>query len=272
MPVTLNGSTQYLDNGGNVDSEGEGDSPLGIDTKNFYPGAMSASIWVKPTDTATTRIFFQHGRKGSTSFIATLAILADESVRQYCGGQSSDKYQTSSELVDVDAWNHIGAVWNGTAGVLYVNGVKISFTSTSSYSDAAADEWRMLLGASRTTGAASSWLAGKLAHAAIWNAALSDANFEALLTSLPSAVEAGSLRSYWPLVADGNDTILTGDPAAPRLNLVSQPESWIGGAQPSFSADDGPPISASAVPPRRNPVVVSMPGDLTLQRQALLLV
>ena len=218
--VDLNGTTQYMS--------------AQVDTEDDYPTPMSVSIWVKPANKGATQGIFTRGRTDSGTFQAFLQILTTGVVRQFCGGNTVGTHsQDSVETVDWDAWNHICAVWNGTSCALYVNGVKVTFTSAVAYNDTTAADWDIVFGALRTT-SVSNYLDGKFSQCAVYNDAFVDGDVTTLSTTKPEDASVGTRLSLYKLQTDGNDT-----DALNNLTAVN------GG---TFATDDEPPLGGGGGP------------------------
>ena len=208
-----------------------------VDTEDFFPGPISFHGWFKPTSNGATQTFFCHGRSDSTTFIALFQLLDSGAARIWCGGNTAGHRLDSTELVDFDAWNAIGGTWNGTACDVWVNGVKASFTSSSAYAATTVADFRVTLGATRTT-SVSSYFNGKISQAAIWNQANADADYNTLLTTAPGDAGIANIGSRWVLAADGNDAEATN---VTNLSGVNSP---------TFSTADEPPLGGVVIVPR----------------------
>lgn len=100
----------------------------------------------------------------------------------------------------VGAWQHAAAVFASTSSrSVYLNGANKG-TNTDS-SPVLTNFNTVSTGASRISGSVSSYYTGRIAEAALWNVALTDAEIALLaLGYSPLLVRPASLQSYWPLM------------------------------------------------------------------------
>ena len=112
----------------------------------------------------------------------------------------------STSGFSANTWHHACAVWSATnARAAYIDGGSKG-TDTTSCTPASLDNVTIAAlyrwaGASNLVGA--SLMSGSIAEAAVWNAALTDAEVAMLALGLsPLLIRPANLAGYWPLIRD----------------------------------------------------------------------
>ena len=90
-------------------------------------GSFTIECWVYPTATPATNAWIYGYRNGGD----TSPQLWINSSRQPVFGADISTYITSSTALSLSTWSHIAIVRNGTAMVMYINGVSINTATTS---------------------------------------------------------------------------------------------------------------------------------------------
>lgn len=108
------------------------------------------------------------------------------------------EFETSATAT-AGVWSSAAAIWAASnSRALYLNGAN-KVTNTGATAIGLADINRMALGAFRQTPTIE-FFAGQIAHAAMWNTALTDDDVAMLHAGLhPTRVKSTSLRAYWSL-------------------------------------------------------------------------
>lgn len=121
------------------------------------------------------------------------------------GGTNADT--STSTSVTQNTWEHACAVISSTTvRSVYRNGGGKASSSSNSRNITAAT--RLAIGAAYQAGSYSADTEGKIAHVAVWNIALSDAEVALLAGGdNPLTVQSGNLVAYWPLTADLVDVV-----------------------------------------------------------------
>ena len=117
------------------------------------------------------------------------------------GGYSQE---LSAAPVVAGAWEHGCAVFASSIDRrVFRNGVKSSGSDVTLRVPLGID--RTSIGTQGSASGSQNWLNGKLAEAAIWDVALTDAEVSVLATGVPPIhVRPGSLRAYWPIWGTGS--------------------------------------------------------------------
>lgn len=115
---------------------------------------------------------------------------------------------TTSTGFTANTWRHACAVATSSDTVRHVYLDGAGKASTSSNIRDITSATRIAIGAQYQNGSYGADTEGKIAHVAIWNIALSDAEVASLAAGAnPLAVQAANLVAYWPLTADLVDVV-----------------------------------------------------------------
>src|SRR6185369_10880148 len=150
------------------------------------------ACWCRPTTTGTTQWPMSLANSGGGNFIA-LGLEAAGTVRAYRFDGSTGA-TSSAGTYTTNAWNHIGAVFSSTtAETAYLNG-----TGTSGSHAAVVPTG---IDTMRIAQLFSQYLDGDMAEAAIWNVALTAAEFTLLSSGKsPIFVRPTAIVDYWQLL------------------------------------------------------------------------
>lgn len=184
---------------------------------------LTMSIWVYPTDlTSDWSGYFVLANSARTQYyqIRTLSYFDYRPMFQ-AGGASSSGYSLHGTLMSTNAWQHLaGVATSASERVVYRNGV----TATPNYTNiGTATPTLTDVGAGLLSGSRTRYARGWLAHAAVWNVALTSTEVLALSRGAsPFIIRPEGLVAYWPITgrlspehALAGDTNLTvaGSPA-----------------------------------------------------------
>jgi hypothetical protein len=191
------GSSQYLSNNGS--GSPITDEPFTMacfaKTSNLATGGNQA--FLSASDVSSSNVFHSIGFDDSTN---------KATARTRDGGAGAAKALSSSTM-SVDTWHHITGRFNGDADreVFLDGGNKVQETTSKSITGANLDT--VSIGALHLSSIFDP-TEGKIAHAAIWNVALTDAEVLRLANgALPTEIRPEALVAYWPLIDDDNDPI-----------------------------------------------------------------
>lgn len=173
-----------------------------------YP--FSFAGWAKYTteDTAAMFVGVYDGSVLTKRF--TLGKIATNRSALYTRDTTEWLVNTPTVVAAVDTWFHYAGVWTAENDrILYVNGTANKVTSSASTAAyPALTTPRTSIGGDDVSSFVRGW-PGKVAHVAIWNTTLSDANVNALYNggtgggANPLTVAAANLLAYWPLNTAG---------------------------------------------------------------------
>ena len=118
-------------------------------------------------------------------------------------GSASNCQATSGYTANT--WHHLCAVGSASNDVaMFIDGGN----KGTSNDDRAANNWDGCRIGTSADSTPSSYMSGAIAHAAIWNAALTDAEVAALAAGAdPRTIRPESLAAYWPLVRTDQDIV-----------------------------------------------------------------
>ncbi len=145
-----------------------------VDNQTINPSnAISASVWIKPTDWSGTPVILQ---KGTTTAQYQLFASAGSLIFSLAGVGS-----VLTALPSLDAWHMVTGTYNGSVMKLYVDGINVA---TSSASGAlAVTSSPMIIGAADTTGSASKTFKGVIDDVSLFGRGLTADEVDALYTA-----------------------------------------------------------------------------------------
>lgn len=187
MSLLLNGTSQYLS----------------LATALATAAPLSFAAWVKPTSVTGLRLVAGIGRSGQSTVSNRFYLALNGGVATMYSAATAGSSATAG-TAGTGSWQHVSgrtasvnsrfAALGGTLGSEQTTSRTPGSLNTSS------------IGASVAT-PVDSFFEGRLAHAAIWSVALSDAEIASLAAgALPSSIQAASLLAYLPLTSDFTDT------------------------------------------------------------------
>lgn len=182
MAYQFNGSSQYLS------------AALPV---SAYPFTMAACISANGTATSGEIIGL-----GSSTFAAQELYISNNKLRIYSIFNADGAFTESSATLTANTWSHVAGVWsasNNRAG--YVNGVKDGTNTSDRTFNSIIDNFR--IAGFLYNNVSQGFFNGSIAEAAIWNAALTDAEIASLAAGFtPAQIRPQSLQFYAPLVRD----------------------------------------------------------------------
>lgn len=161
---------------------------------------LSISIWGRPTSTAANLVAFAlgHNSAGDNRFVLYYNALGTISFASVNAGAAGIAVSTTGYSANV--WSHVAGVTSAAnARAAYLNGSSKGTEATSVTPGAIdiTDIGAQHAGSSTPT----SFFDGDLAEAALWDAALDDAEVAALAKGMsPLLIRPQSLVGYWPVI------------------------------------------------------------------------
>ena len=151
---------------------------------------ISLAAWIKTSSTAG--VVFASDNGSSARFCQFKVITSKLQLILFAAGAS--RTWTGTSNVNTGAWVHVGCSYDGTTGILYVNGVGEGSAALSATIGSDARNWRF---GAQIAGVSQSFFTGPIAHGAMWKRALAAAEFKSLADGLlPSHLAPDH---YWPL-------------------------------------------------------------------------
>jgi hypothetical protein len=161
---------------------------------------FSISIWVNPdTLSGSDKILFSAHDNPSVALVVACALKSLDSWKPTLYLFDGDyKQAVATTGATTGAWQHAGFVAaSSTSYSAYYNGGSKG-TTTTAVSMTLSNMNRTALG--KQSFDAAGYFDGRLAHCAVWNVALADAEMEVLAAGLlPTRVRPASLVAYWSL-------------------------------------------------------------------------
>ncbi len=207
-----------------------------------YAGAVVAAppltmaCWALSDDDAANQCLLSIGSSITTDryVLEALGGVGGDPLRAFAEGTAFGGASTSTGFTE-GTWFHAAAVFSATnARAVYLNGAG---KGTDTVDVTVSSPNRTSIGTSYSPGL-ERYMSGRIAAAAIWSAALSDAEIAALALGLsPHRMRPGSLVDYWPLwglhspeisaTAGGHAMTLVGPVAAnhPAIAALHYPPS-----------------------------------------------
>jgi hypothetical protein len=198
---------------------------------------LTMACWMYPDNVTASLTVMQVGVAGaSDQSRLTLNVhgaLAGDPIRcTTVNSAGTSSFASTSTGYVANSWQHICAVYSGTsARAVFLNGAG---KGTDSSSRPVNDMSTVNIGCSQTTtGTYPGYFAGRIAEAAIWNVALSDAEVALLAKGMkPTQIQPANLIEYWPLIGrvspepglyEGTGLALTNSPAAAEHLRMVEP-------------------------------------------------
>lgn len=163
------------------------------------PLTMACWFYSYETDGVTERWLMDLHESFAVAFLNCFMMeLAPGVVRCFTGDSSSATFADSTRPWYPLQWQHACGVWASTSDRRsFVNGGSRG-NETTALTPSGID--RTIIGAQKSLDAAQDFMWGRIAHAAIWNVALEDAEVRMLaMGALPTSIRPFSLQAYWPL-------------------------------------------------------------------------
>lgn len=200
MSRELNGTTAYLTRTGRLGLSG-------------YPLSFFTHFNADTFATTNRTLFCIAEDGGSYNDMLKLAVKTNSTVELISFDATSGYVVlVTSATASTGAWQSAGGVWAASnSKALYLNGANKT-TNTSASNVVFTDLNRTGIGAN-VLGPATEFFDGRMAHAAVWAAALTDDDMAMLHAGLhPTRVKSASLIAYWAL--SGKDS--------PEIDIVGR--------------------------------------------------
>ena len=228
MSAILDGVDQYF-------STGNG-NPM-ITTTPF-----TMACWMYPTDITSAGVVTSVTDNGTDiHMLQPTGSIGGDPVRagSYDGSWS---VAATSTGYTATTWQHVAGVFtNSTSRAAFLDG---GGKGTATGSQDPSGMLEFLVGSHKTTGG--SYFDGKIAHVAIWDIALSDAEVAQLAAgALPTAIQSGNLVGYWKLIENGTKTTGTRDLTAYNSPTFDSDDP-LAVLKDSYTSDSGSIASVSA--------------------------
>lgn len=173
--------------------------------------AFTISMWFASNADDTKRLMAQY-TSGDLGFMLRKDSSTAESVVFYVatGASTAVSIQTATGLLPADdSWNHIAAVFDGSAAEtlrmkIYINGEMVKSGVAGSPTSLRSNAGGFGIGSDGNGGSAG--LDGWMDDAAIWNRALTPAEISIVMNGLPTDVPDSLIR-WWPFERDWTDAI-----------------------------------------------------------------
>lgn len=174
---------------------------LSVDTAAFTAYPFTMCCWFY-SDTATvSQVLMMIGDKDTDNVnrwaLQAMGAVAGDPIRFASLASSVASNADTSSGYSANTWHHACAVGSSSTNrTVYIDGGS-SGTNVTSSTPALSD--RTAIGAAYDS-APTAYMSGMIAHAAIWNAALTAAEVASLSRGiLPTSIRPASLIHYWPL-------------------------------------------------------------------------
>lgn len=169
---------------------------LDLSTLSVTAPPFTISVWVKLGALGTASYAFCVGTSGSTDNIRVATLNASNTPGATSRTTASVIAGASASIADTTGWHVLTSVFTSDSSrAAFLDGAN---KGTNGTANAPTTPNYIILGAA--PGVSNRLVNGsKLAHAAIWSSALSDANVLLLATARPCDVSSATLSEYWPL-------------------------------------------------------------------------
>lgn len=175
---------------------------------------LTMACWFNSDDATIAQVLMALSNTGATTGAYLLRALGNTAGDPVAATKQNDAGTTQGVSTttgySVNTWHHAcGVFTSDTARTAYIDGGSSATVSTPSISDPTADAFN--IGAWQDSAGYKQYMSGMIAHAAIWNAALTAAEVASLAKGMdPRQIRPESLIAYWPLVGK----------AAPEIDIV----------------------------------------------------
>lgn len=193
---------------------------LGNASFSFLGVPGTIACWFYPT-TATQSTDLVLADDGTPSNVASVAISGNAVSTSFLSANDGTSASSSVYNPATNRWMHAcgrARILSGLTYVVesYINGVGGSETSSSGISLPATMNV-LRIGGDPESADFSTYFNGLIAHAAVWNVALTDAEIHMLAQgTLPTKIRPQNLAAYWPLNTPGSVWEFDANPANPR--------------------------------------------------------
>lgn len=190
--------------------------------------------WARPTSLATTGTFLGFGSSASGNYIAMAMSANTQQAFLELAPVATD---TFGPVLDANVWQHVAATRDNDAAQttrVFVGGE----SGAAVVGNPRPQDWdRTNVGSVTINGNRASNVEAEVAHVAVWDTVLTDAEIAALAGGAnPLDVQPGHLLGYWPIT--GHDS------PEPDLSGHGNPLAFDAAHEPLATATD-PPVRAS---------------------------
>ncbi|MDX2023867.1 MAG: LamG-like jellyroll fold domain-containing protein [Deltaproteobacteria bacterium] len=194
-------------------------------TANLQLGnTVTISTWVYRKGTGDQKLVSWSGGYEMT-------LWGDNTFGLVLGGNFGTWPRTSATNVQLNAWNHLAATWNGSQVKLYINGALVSTQSVSQTISTQTKELAVCAGPGPNY---YNPVGGQLDNTRVYNSVLSDAEITALYTADSNATPAGLFVHY---KFDGDTTDASGNGANASFSTPAYATGVLGQAADSANGD-----------------------------------
>lgn len=167
---------------------------------------LTIAIWAKRSTTATVEILVGAGVSTTDDNSFRIDLTSGDLVRALTRDASVTAASSGASFTDTAGWHHVAGVWtSSTDRRVFLDGTGDTI-GTGNRTPTGIDEFRVGARSDSTQE-----FTGLLAHVAVWNIALSDAEVAGLAAGdNPLAVQAANLIMYVPLLIDADYTDVAG--------------------------------------------------------------
>lgn len=223
---------------------------LTLNASPITNGPLTLAAWFWPDGLNTGNVAYKILQLGSqTTDNNYYAIGVYQNQLTFHGGSNNQRAQTTDTLTN-QTWHHaVGLTESTTSRYAILNGVK-STHSIAATNYNSVNQTRI----GRRTGSAAEYWNGHVAHAAVWNVALTDDEVASLYNSGigadPRSVRPDALVAYWPLLDNDGDRDWWGSThlAATNSPTYAQHPPLLMKSKPTYTllgtADAAPTISS----------------------------
>lgn len=201
---------------------------------------LTLACWFKvDTDgNGNTLVCLGNGSGSEIFRLAAAMDVASDPIRFRATNTGGSNHDFGGGTISLNTWYHAAIVVSGTGQAqraVFLNGTK--YTSAGANTRDITNATVISIGAMYQAGSYGADIDGKVAHVAVWDAALSDANITALAGGdNPLAVSATDLVAYWPLTADLVDVVAS-------LTLTNSGGASLSGDNPTVDAPPSPDLA-----------------------------
>lgn len=195
---------------------------------NFTGNAMTASIWVRKHTTSGSKPFGRWHDSVGQQWLIQLGN-TDLLFALYVDGVKI--LNSNSNVLSINVWHHIVARYDGSTMKIYVDGIEEGSRSQSgNIQSRPSTDLTIGIGSNLD-----SPINGELAHATLWDVALSAEEIESLSNGInPLQIRTSSLSEYWPI-----------NGANPEPGIVNKCNATVNGT----TVSEEPPIPNSIKAP-----------------------
>jgi hypothetical protein len=168
---------------------------LDVAAATYTSFPFSFCAWVKLAALGAARQVFNIGSSGSADQRYALHTNATNNAVHTLRDTANVAATTSAAISDTTSWHLLScSSLNATTHIIYLDGANKTTNSASKTATFATPVYRISASPDGLNP-----MSGLIAHVAMWDIVLTDAEHLALSTRVPSEVEMTSLRDYWPL-------------------------------------------------------------------------